>query len=179
MSQAFYTNLRKIAVWGVALFFLAVLQTSLFARVAEVIPRGAVPDLLLAASVAIAIFDSERTGAIAGIAAGFLAGALGGVGFSLLPLCYMLCAYVCGIWSTMSLSANLPSWIVYMLASGVARAIVSLVHVAVVYGDYRLSAVVGTVLLPEFFSTLVCSFLVYFPLKRLALLCNRRLKIPE
>ncbi len=179
MSLQFHTVLRKIAVWGVALFAFAVLQTSLFARLAEAIPHGAVPDLLLAASVAIAIFDSEKAGAVAGVAAGFLAGALGGVGFNLLPLCYLLCAYVCGIWSTMSLSANLPSWLVYMLASGVIRAINSLVSVAVVYPDYSLLAVAKTLLLPEFIATFACSLLVYFPLKRVALLCNRRLKIPE
>ena len=179
MSQQFHTILRKTLVWGVTLFLFAVLQTSLVARIAQAIPHGAVPDLLLAAVIAIAIFDGERTGAVAGIAAGFLAGALGGTGVNLLPLVYMQCGYVCGIWSTMSLSANFASWCVYMLAAGVARAAVTLVGVALTYPDYGLVDVAARVLLPEFIATVAVSPAVYFPVRRVATLFNRRLKIPE
>lgn len=179
MSGQFHTILRKTLIWGVTLFLFAILQTSLVARIAEAIPHGAVPDLLLAAVVAIAIFDGERTGAVAGIAAGFFAGALGGTGLNLLPVCYMLCAYTCGIWSTMSLSANFPSWCVYMLASGAARAAVTLVGIALTYTGYALIPAAAEVLLPEFIATLLLSPLVYFPVRRIALLFNRRLKIPE
>ncbi len=179
MSQQFHTILRKTLVWGGVLFLVAVLQTSLVARIAQALPRGAVPDLLLAAVVAIAIFDGERTGAVAGIAAGFLAGALGGTGVNLLPLCYMLCAYVCGIWSTMSLSANFASWCVYMPAAGVARAAVTLVEVALTYTDYGLADVAVRVLAPEFAATLLLSPVVYVAVRRVATLFNRRLRIPE
>ena len=179
MSQQFHTIVRKIIVWGVTLFAAAVLQTSFFARLALAIPYGAVPDLVLAVIVAIAIFDSERTGAIAGIAAGFLVSALGGTGFTLLPLVYMLCGYICGVWSTMGLSANFASWCVYMAAVGVARALTTLISVALSYPDCSLIAVLTTALIPEFLATLLVSPLAYFSVRRVALRFNRRLKIPE
>ena len=179
MSQQFHAILRKTLIWGGVLFLLAMLQTGLCARVAAAFPYGATPDLLLAAVVAIAIFDGERTGAVAGIAAGFLAGALGGTGFNLLPLCYMLCAYVCGAWSTMSLSANFASWCVYMPTSAAARALVSLVTVALTYGDYTLTAVANRVLFPEFAATLLVSPVIYFVMRRVATLFNRRLRMME
>jgi len=179
MNQQFHTILRKTLIWGVVLFAAAVVQTGLAARLAQALPHGATPDLLLAAVVAIAIFDGERTGAVAGIAAGFLAGALGGTGLNLLPLCYMLCAYTCGIWSTMSLSANFASWCVYMLAAGVARAAVTLVGVALTYTDYALTEVAIRVLAPEFAATLLLSPVIYFAVRRVATLFNRRLRIPE
>ena len=179
MNQQFHAILRRVLIWGGVLFAAAVLQTSLCARLAQTLPHGGTPDLLLAASIAIAIFDGERTGAVAGIAAGFLAGALGGTGLNLLPLCYMLCAYTCGVWSTMSLSANFASWCVYMVAAGVIRAAVTLFTVALNYPAYALTDVAVQVLAPEFAATLLLSPLVYFAVRRVAMLFNRRLRIPE
>ncbi len=179
MSPQFYTVIRKTIVWGVVLFLLAVFQTSFCSRVAAAIPHGAVPDLMLAAVIAIAIFDSERAGALAGIAAGFLIGALGGTGLNFLPLVYFLCGYVCGIWSTMSLSANFPSWCIYMPAGGAVRGIATLVGIAYSYADYSFFAVLRQRMLPEFFITLLVSPLVYFLVRRTALYFNRRLKIPD
>ncbi|MBR7185656.1 MAG: hypothetical protein IKD37_08640 [Clostridia bacterium] len=179
MSQQFHTAVRRLVIWGGVLFAAAILQTSLLARLAQAIPYGAVPDLLLAATVAVAIFDGERTGALAGIAAGIFAGALGGTGINLLPVAYMLCGYVCGIWSTMSLSSNFPSWCVYMLTTGLARAAVTLVTIALSYPDYTLLDVAAHILLPEYAATLLFSVLIYFPVRRIAQSVNRRLRIPE
>ncbi len=179
MSPQFYTVIRKTTVWGVLLFLLAVVQTGFFARLALIFPYGAVPDLMLAAVIAIAIFDSERAGAIAGIAAGVIIGALGGTGLNLLPIVYLLCGYVCGIWSTMSLSANFPSWCVYMLAGGIARGIATLVEIAFSYADYDFFAVLRQTLFPEFTATVLLSPLIYLLVRRVALFFNRRLKIPD
>lgn len=176
MSPQFYTVIRKILVWGVVLFLCAILQTTVFA---PLMPWGAVPDLMLAATTAIAIFDSERAGAVAGIAAGVMIGALGGTGFNALPLVYMLCGYLFGIWSTMSLSANLPSWFVYILTGAAVRAAVTLISVSLSYTAYSLLTVAATVLLPDFAATVLFSLIIYFPLRRIAQLFNRRLRMPE
>lgn len=168
--------MRKTLAWGGVLFLCAILQTSLFA---PLMPFGAVPDLMLATTLAIAIFDSERAGAIAGIAAGVIIGALGSTGFNALPLVYMLCGYLCGIWSTMSLSANLPSWFVYILTGAAVRAAVTLISVSLSYTDYSLITVAVTVLLPDFIATLLFSPIVYFFVRRIARLFNRRLRMPD
>lgn len=176
MSPQFHTVLRKSLVWGGMLFLAALLQTTLFARIT---PFGAVPDLMLPAVLAIAVFDGERVGAVAGIAAGIIIGALGGTGLNLLPLFYMLCAYLVGIWATVGLSANFPSFVVYILACAAARSVVTLLAVDSAYTSYSLLDVFPQLIAPEFAATVVCAPLLYLPFRRVALLFNRRLKLPE
>ncbi|MBQ2767233.1 MAG: hypothetical protein IJF49_04045 [Clostridia bacterium] len=176
MSPQFYTIIRKILAWVGMLFAVAILQTTVFVRIA---PFGVVPDLMLPAVLAIAIFDSERTGAVAGIAAGVMIGALGGTGVNLLPLFYMLCAYLVGIWATIGLSANFPSFLVYMLSSAGARMVITLLAVDRIYASYSLLDVFPQLLFPEFAATMLCAPLLYLPFRRVALLFNRRLKLPD
>ncbi|MBQ3125675.1 MAG: hypothetical protein IJC15_01275 [Clostridia bacterium] len=174
MSAQMHNIIRRVLVWGGVLFLCAILQTTLFSFLRGVHAR---PDLMLAAVVAIAIFDSPRAGGVAGIAAGVIIGALGGVGLNLLPLFYMLCGCFFGVWSTHSLSANFPSWLIYMLVGCCGRAIMTLIHLDAVYPVYSLLDVVPGILVPEFLATLLVSPLLYLTLRRAALLFNRRLRM--
>lgn len=176
MSPQFHTLIRKSLAWGGMLFLVALLQTTIFSRIT---PLGAVPDLMLPAVLAVAIFDSERVGAVAGIAAGIIIGALGGAGLNLLPLFYMLCAYLVGIWATVGLSANFPSFLVYILSCAAARSVVTLLAVDSAYATYSLLDVFPRLIAPEFAATVVFAPLLYLPFRRIALLFNRRLKLPE
>ncbi|MBR6708703.1 MAG: hypothetical protein IKL84_03395 [Clostridia bacterium] len=174
MSAQMHNIIRKILVWGGVLFLCAILQTSALSFLREYNAR---PDLMLAAVIAIAIFDSPHAGAIAGIAAGVIIGALGGVGLNLYPLFYMLCGCLFGIWSTHSLSANFPSWLIYMLVGGIGRAVITLIELDAAYAVYSLLDVVPGVVVPEFCATVLISPLLYLLLRRTALLFNRRLRM--
>jgi rod shape-determining protein MreD len=74
---------------GVRVFLLAILQVSVMPRLAIF---GATPDILLAYITVIAVTGRQegrwKTAAISGIAAGFLADTLGGVGIGVLTMFY-------------------------------------------------------------------------------------------
>lgn len=86
--------LRRLLIYGAFLFLTAVIQTSL-----PFIPlfRGALPNLTLAAVAAIGFFDSERAGAVAGIAAGAALDALGSVTLSIMPIACFAVGYFAGV----------------------------------------------------------------------------------
>ena len=152
---------KKSVVWGIWLFFLALLQTSFFS-VLRVF--GAVPDLVLPAVIVIAVYDRERMGTIAGIMGGFLADALGGSGISLLPISYMICGITVALLAYSVLRRDFPSWLVGLLLSLVINGIFSVIiafasHKNAAFGA---SEVFSELLVPQFFASLSLALPVYF-----------------
>lgn len=141
----------KGAVLGLFLIFFLLLQTTFFVEFA---PFGAVPDLLLSLTVAVAVSEGGKWGAVFGLAAAYLSQALGGsaIGPALLPLLYMPAGYFCGLCAKNYLSDSIPVRGIYIAASGVGRGVITMICAASV-----LSASPGEILLhiviPEFFST--------------------------
>ena len=149
----------RCLLFGALLFLTAACQVSFFSATA-VFP--ATPDLLLAAVMGLAVCDGERTGAVAGIAAGVFAEALGGMGIMLMPVFYMLAGYVFGIVTRFFLNRNFLSWIVYMLIAGLSRAVWSLLHLAATETGFNFVTVFSKIVTPEFLMTVLFSLPMYF-----------------
>ncbi len=155
------TLFKKGLVWGCWLFVLVVAETSFFSFFK---PFGAVPDLVLPAVVAIGIYDRERMGAIAGLVGGYLADALGGVGLSLSPLVYMLCGCIFALLAYSVLRRDFVSWLIGAAVSLAVSGAFSVIcaYASVTNAHFDAGDVFSRLLVPQFFSSLICGVVVYF-----------------
>ncbi len=151
-------NVGRVLLFSLLVFFSGVLQSSFFSAIG----LPATPDLLLISVIGIAVYDGERSGAIAGISAGVLAEAFGG-GANMLffPLFYMLCGFFFGVVSRILLNRNFASWILYALVAAALRAALSIIHAMMFETDINLYLIVTKVAVPEYFMTLICSLPMY------------------
>lgn len=157
-------------VWGVALFILAVLQTTAAARLSLF---SATPDLMLAAVVCLAMHDGEKTGAIAGIAAGVLCVSLGSAS-PIYILFSFAAGYIFGIISSASLSKNLPSFIALIAAAYAAKAIFNVIDVSLFSDGFNLFTILARAVVPELLCSLVFCVPVYFIFLPLIRLFNKK-----
>lgn len=155
---------KKSLVWGIWMFFLAVLQTSFFS-VFRVF--GAVPDLVLPAVIAIAVYDRERMGTIAGIMGGYIADAVGGVGLSLSPLVYMLCGCLVALLAYSVLRRDFFSWLVGTFFSLIAVGAVSVINAYSSVGavHFGVSDVIMGLILRPLLASVIMGVPVYFVTK--------------
>ena len=154
----------KAAVFGSALFVLAVMQTTLLARLSLF---GATPDLMLAAILTLAMHDGERTGAVAGIATGFFCSAIGGNISPIYMLFAFLCGYVFGIVSDHALSKNFPSYLALSAVLFLAKGIFNLIDVSLLSKSFDLLSTLSGVVIPELFCSLILCPPVYFAFRAL------------
>lgn len=160
-KEPFFSSqtIGKIILFFLLIFGSAVVQTSFFGA-ARFFP--ATPDLLMAAVIGIAVYDGERSAAVAGIAAGVLAETLGGSGIMLLPVFYLLVGYVYGIVSRIFLKKNFLSWLVYMLIAANVRLVYSFAYLMITEADLNLFTALTNILIPEFFMTMIFSIPIFF-----------------
>ncbi len=169
--------LRRLIVYGLLIFLLAVLQCSFFSQL-SFLPT--VPDLMIGIIVGIAMLDSQRAAAVCGIGAGFVIDALGTSGLSLSPLFYMLCGALCGALATKMLP-NFLSWTVNLAVFSAARSILTVLNVLYLSRGINLLSLAKSVLLPE----VICTFVVCLPLFFAVKLCmlpidsKRRLRLDK
>lgn len=160
--QEFFSshNIGKILLFTILVFFSGVLQSSLFPAL-SMLPAS--PDLVLIAVIGLAVYDGERSGAVAGIGGGVLLEALGGgANILLMPLFYMLCGYIFGIVSRVFLNRNFISWLLYILIGTALRGTLSLLHLMLTEVDINIYLIFTEVIIPEYFVTLVCAVPMYF-----------------
>ncbi len=152
--------------------FLAVmiLQTTVLAKLK---PLGVVPDLTYATLLLIAYFCGKETGAVTGIAAGFVLDAIGSLGISILPVCYLICGYVCGYFTRAILPRRFTAFLVVMGAAVPVRVVITLVTMAMTYREIHLLEILIYVLLPEMLTTFLAAVLLYFPMKKLCEWLNK------
>ena len=150
----------RILLFSLPIFLSGVIQSSFFAATGMF---SATPDLLLISVIGLAVYDGERSGAIAGICAGVLAEAFGSGSYMMFfPLFYMLCGYFFGVVSRVLLNRNFISWILYMLIGSALRAILSVIHSMLSEVDVNLYLIFTEIAIPEYFLTLLCSVPMYF-----------------
>ena len=152
-------NILKGVICAFLLLFSLLLQTTFFVRFA---PFGAIPDLLLSLTAAIAVAEGEQWGAVFGLCAAFLSEALGGSPGApvLLPLLYMPAGYFCGLCSEYYLSDSIPVRGLYILACGAGRAVITAITAACVLSA-TLPQIFFRHVLPEFLSTVVIAPVIY------------------
>ena len=155
------TVFKKSLIWGIWLFFLAILQTTLFSHIRIF---GAVPDLILPAVVAVAVYDKERTGTIAGIVGGVLIDALGGVGLSISPLVYMICGTFVALMTYSVLRRDFISWLTGTAASLIITGGFSVLSARVALGASRFASsdIWSELLIPQYFASLIMGVPVWF-----------------
>jgi len=153
--------MRRVIFYGVLFFILCVAQTSFFGQLSFL---PVVPNLALGGVAAVALLDEERCAVICGIAAGFLADAIGGSGISLSPIVFLLVAIVCAEISKKMLPHFL-SWLIVMLAAAVVGAFGTVLNIAVNFTGVSIASVARSLLLPELLATYFISLPIFFLVK--------------
>ncbi len=131
---------------------------------------GVTPALTLAAVLSVAFFDGEHSGAVAGIAGGFILDALGSTGLMLLPIIYMLIGFSVGLATHRFLSRNFPSFCVFAAIGLLANALGTLLLAIASnpLGDFAFGTAMIYVVLPELGVSALFA-MIYYPLGALCL----------
>ena len=136
------------------ILLLALLQTTLLARFR---PFGAIPDLMLSAVIAIAMLEGEKWGCLIGLFAAFVIESLGGSEIQLLPLLYMPVGYFAPVVTELYFTDSAPVRFMYSVGAGFARALLTMMLLAMTLKDFSLPGLFVSVALPEYASTLLLS----------------------
>ncbi len=123
---------------------------------------GAVPDLILCATVALAYFEGDKVAAVFGMAAGFALEAVGSVGFSVLPLFYMLCGAIGALLFVRALQKNLWAFMLYTALFMLMRSVISVIYIQFSMPDYSLATAFDCVLLSEYILSLLSAIPIFF-----------------
>ncbi len=153
--------IKRILLYGFLLLLLCAAESSFLGRL-RYLP--AVPDLILGATVAVTLLDSQRAGAVFGAAGGFLSDALGSVGISLSPILYLLVALTVGSLAA-KMMARLPSFFLLMLPALLLRGGFSLGQATLLWGHSPLVGVLRDTVLPELIWTAVFCLPAYGAVK--------------
>lgn len=153
--------IRYCTVIGLTVFLIAILQTSVLARIK---PFGATPDLMISAVAALSVLCGCYTGAITGIAAGFLTDALGSTGFSVLPLVYFLLGYLVGYYTKAINARGFLSYLVCLAISLAVRFLTTLVSTVLAFQELHFPTFLLSVALPEMLGTLLFGIILFFPI---------------
>lgn len=160
------TERRKViwsaAVTGAILFALCVLQTTVLGRWKLF---GAVPDVMLCATVLLGYCRGREAGAIGGIAAGVMLAALGSVGATVAPIFYMVVGYVCGYFARAVNPKGLLSYLVFLGASLPFGAVRTVVQAVLTHGAGHPGQLLLYAVLPEAAGTVIMGILLFFPLR--------------
>ncbi len=136
---------------GLLLFF-ALLETTLFTRVQ---PLGATPDLMLVLTVAVAVTEREKWGAVFGLAAGFIIESLSSR-TTALPLLFTLAGYTTGAVISEYFRDSVATRALFTAAAAAVRAALTVITAASIT-DAALPAIISQAAVPEFFGTLLFS----------------------
>ena len=164
--------LRRVIIYGVAVFILCVAQCSFFTRLSFL---DVVPDIVMGVVAVIALLDSQKTALICAIASGFLLDAIGGAGISLMPFAFFLVAIVASEISKKML-VSIFTWIIVLSASAFTKAVFSLMYIFLSYEGIVVSTVIKTIIAPEFFLTLLFSLPLFYIMKPLSRLVDAKSK---
>lgn len=144
--------LRRVIFYGIAIYLLLLLQSTLaFFKIFG----HAVPGLVIAAVSAIGFFDSERAGAVTGIAAGWALDAYGGSTVVLMPVVCMLVGYFSGYVADRYLPRAYLPWCVCLGATGVVNSAATIIYCIVNDTNVNLLVFILRTLLPEYLFTVI------------------------
>ena len=129
---------------------------------------GAVPDLMLSLVIAVSMTEGEKWGVGTALGAAFLLEALGSTGPTLLPILYVAAGCLCPVITEQHLTDSVPVRILYTLGFGIARALFTLLYLALHVPEFPFFFLFTTVILPELFATLALALLPHLT-ARLAL----------
>ena len=153
--------LRRVLIYGAAIFFLGIFQCAFFSRLK---PFGATPDLIICAVCAILLTDDKYAALVCAVCGGYFIDAIGAVppGFS--PIVYVLTvALTASI--AQKLLARIPSFLILLLPALAVRAVFTYVGLCLTFGSIAPLSSLTSVILPEAISTIFLSIPVYLLIK--------------
>ena len=160
-AQTRYRSIRYVVAVSLAIILLTVVQVSVCARFRLL---GAVADLMICFVLCMGYFTGPYTGAVCGIAAGFLIEAMGSTGITLLPLCYLFAGYLVGYYVRTS-QKNFLQYLIYLAVILLYRAFITVLYASLHYNNLRLPTVLLYAVLPELLATALGGLILYFPMK--------------
>ncbi len=155
-------HLRAVLMIGLLTLTVTVLQVSFFGRIRIL---GVIPDLTTVTVVAIAFFCGKETGAVTGIAAGFLLEAMAGGTFVLLPLFYLLLCYPIGHYARAVIPKRFTVYLMMLAIALTARAALTLLRASLSFAEFSVLSLLWNVVLPELLLTAVCGIALFVPLR--------------
>ena len=167
--------LRKIGIYGGWLFILLLIQST------ANLTGGAgriVPALVPVAVAALGFFDSERVGAVAGIAVGWCLDAWSGSPVCIMPLVCFALGYFCGYAADRYLPRGILPFAICLGGVGAVNMACSLVGVLICQPSPRLWTLIWHILLPELALTLLWGVPVAL-ISRLLVKIRRRTPLAE
>ena len=169
--------MRRSNAWRAALMLglltltVTVLQTSFFGRIRFF---GILPDLTTVTVVAIAFFCGKETGAVTGIAAGFLLEAMAGNRLVLLPLFYLLLCYPIGHYARAVIPKRFTVYLMMQAIALFAKAALTLLRACLTQASPSILSLLWRAVLPELLLTAVCGIALFVPLRFLCRRLERR-----
>ncbi len=142
----------KFFTCAALLVLFALLETTLFTRIQ---PLGATPDLMLALTVAVAVTEKEKWGAVFGLAAGFVIESLSSR-TTALPLLFTVTGYTAGALANEYFRDSAATRMLFTFAAAVARSTLTTVTLTAIT-DATLPATLMHAAVPEFFGTVLFS----------------------
>lgn len=168
------TRSRIIAytlTFGLMLLIIASFQVSVLGRFP---PFGAVPDLMIVTVLCVAYFCGRYAGAITGIAAGFIIEAIGSQGISLLPVVYMIGAYVAGHYARTVKPKRYTVYLFFLACALFVRAGVTVIYASFTYETVHLLKILLYSVLPEMGGTAIAGLILFFPVGLICRLLERK-----
>lgn len=148
-------SIIKGVLVGVFILLFAMLQTTVFSKFGLF---GATPDLMLPLVIAIAVTEGEKWGGVCGLICAFFIEAIGSTAtVTLLPLLYVPCGFIIGVISKIYFRDSVIVRCIYTAVATFLRCIVTVIYVLVTYKSVGAGLLIGGIVIPEFFSTLLMS----------------------
>lgn len=145
--------IRQVIIYGLWLFILLMIQCTSGASVDGV--SRCVPALVLVSVSALGFFDSERVGAVAGIAAGWALDATSGAELCIMPLVGFAVGYFSGFVADKYLPRTVLPWGVCLGGTAVINMVCTGISASLASMKFRPFVLIWHVLLPELVLTLL------------------------
>ncbi|MBE6535264.1 MAG: hypothetical protein E7677_01390 [Ruminococcaceae bacterium] len=150
----------KIALYFIILtvlaFIIAILQTS------NINIFGQTADALLALVCSVGFIFGASFGAMFGLLAGIIIVLLGAYGFTLTPILYVLCGYLCGALLEKFLSSNFVSFLIFGALAGILREFFTMIYFGLNSSSFNFGQLITDVIIGEYFAYALCLIPLYF-----------------
>lgn len=159
-----FARVRSYARKGLVLFLLTVFQTTVLGRWQLL---GAVPDLMLCATVMLGFCCGREEGAVLGILSGVLITMLGSYGITVAPVFYMMVGYVCGHFGRTVYPKRFLSYLFFLGVSLPFAAVKTVIQACLMQENPRPAMLLLYAVLPQAAGTLLCGVVFFLPLRLL------------
>lgn len=155
-------TILKAVICAFLLVFFCLLQTTLFTKFR---PFGAVPDLILPLTVAFALSEKERWGAVLGLIGAVVIESLGGSTVTLMPLLYTFTGYICGILAVNYFRDSVATRFLFTVVTSFVKICFTLIVLFATTGDATLPTAIMKCALPELLACVVFAPLPHLTVK--------------